>query len=641
METKLNLLLVEDSLDDAALILDHLASSGLKVSTTRVDTEAAFVAALTPDIDLICSDFSLPAFSHTRAFDLFKQSGLDLPFIVVSGTIGEMRAVECLRAGITDYVLKDHLDRLAPVIRRALAEAADRARRRNIEEQLRKSEARFRATFENAALGIALAEPSTRPIACNVALQRLLGYSEDELLSMTFRDLTHPDDLAADLAMYQELLDGKRDHYQIEKRYIRKGGQVVHTRLTASAVRAADGSLEYAIRMVEDITERKNLEAQLLRAQRLESIGTLAGGIAHDLNNVLAPILMSCQLLKLDARDDHTRKLINAIKHNAERGADLIKHILSFARGAQERRIPILARQLVREIVGIATGTFPKSIQVRADLPPDLWTVSGDPTQLHQVLLNLCVNARDAMPSGGELSITAENVELDAERAAVNPEGKAGPYVVFKVSDTGTGIPPDIRDKIFDPFFTTKEIGKGTGLGLFTALGIVKSHGGFMVLQTQPGKGTTFYIWLPAMSTHPAADTDSDEPRILPRGHGEIVLVVDDEASVRTITKQTLEAYGYSVLTAADGVDALATYARRLDDIQVVLTDTMMPLMDGTTLIYALKKLNPSVRVIAASGLSGPDQDDRARAAGARHILPKPFTADILLDCLHDVLCQD
>ncbi len=522
-------------------------------------------------------------------------------------------------------------------VERVLGVAQDITDRKGLEENLRKSEAEFRVAFLNAAIGMALVDIEGHALKSNPALQQLLGYSEAELRSKVFSEFTHPDDVAADLALYRELLAGGREHYQLEKRYLRQGGEVVYGRLTVSAVRGPAGHAQYAIAMVEDITERKRIEAQFLRAQRLESIGILAGGVAHDLNNVLAPILMSCELLQMKGLDEDARHLLGMIKGSAQRGAELVRQVLSFARGVEGRRLSVQPRHLIGEMVSIARNTFPKSIRVEFHLPKDLWTISGDPTQLHQVLLNLCVNARDAMPLGGQLTIEAENIPGDTWPPGLDPKVQPGSHLVIKVTDTGTGIPPEVREKIFDPFFTTKEVGKGTGLGLSTSLGIVKSHGGFIHLKSEPGKGSTFEVWLPANPRGHPSPAQVVKPR-LTLGHGELILVVDDEASLRAITRQTLEAYGYSVLTAMNGVDALAAYARHQDGIAAVLTDVMMPEMDGIALTLALKRLNPDVRVVAASGLSNPEHETKSISAGAKCFLPKPYDVETLLRGLTETL---
>ena len=402
-------------------------------------------------------------------------------------------------------------------------------------------------------------------------------------------------------------------------------------------VRNAAGAPKSILCINTDITERKRLETQFLRAQRMESIGTLAGGIAHDLNNVLSPIMMATELLKLKCEDPVNLSVLETVEMSARRGADMVKQVLSFARGVEGRRLLVQPRHLINDIKKILADTFPKNLELRFRTAPDLWNVVGDPTQFHQVLLNLCVNARDAMQDNGRLSVSAENFAVDESYAAMNIEASVGPYVVIRVQDTGSGMSPEVIERIYDPFYTTKELGKGTGLGLSTTLAIVRSHRGFIRVDSEVGKGTTFAIHLPASPESEAPSTDAGEAD-LPRGNGELVLVVDDEARIRTITKQTLEAFGYRVLLASDGADAVAIYAREQKEIAVVLTDMMMPVMDGPSTIQVLIKMNPEAKIIAASGMSANGPLAKATCANVKHFLPKPYTAETMLRALSCVL---
>jgi PAS domain S-box-containing protein len=388
-----------------------------------------------------------------------------------------------------------------------------------------------------------------------------------------------------------------------------------------------------------DITEQKRLEAQFLRAQRLESIGTLAGGIAHDLNNVLAPIIMSLELLRAELPGEGNRELLDLISSSAHRGADMVKQVLHFARGIEGRRIEVNLRHLIKDIERIVNDTFLKHIEIEVTTSDDLWSIIGDPTQIHQVLMNLCVNARHAMPQDGMLRITAENLMVDAQFAALNVESHQGPYVLIQVEDNGTGIPPEMIEKVFDPFFTTKEVGKGTGLGLSTSMAIVRSHGGFLRVYSEPGVGTTFKVYLPSHAA-PLVAAESTALGAIPKGNGELVLVVDDESAVREITRQTLEAYGYRVLLACDGSEAIAHFARHSDEVAVVLTDMMMPIMDGPTTIQVLRRMRPGVRIIGASGLSADQHIGSAMRLGVQQFLHKPYTAMTLLSALRDVLAR-
>ncbi|MFZ3167214.1 MAG: PAS domain S-box protein [Candidatus Methanoperedens sp.] len=387
--------------------------------------------------------------------------------------------------------------------------------------------------------------------------------------------------------------------------------------------------------IAKDITETKMLEAQLLRAQRMESIGTLAGGIAHDLNNVLTPIMLSLQLLKEKYTDQQSQKLLTILEQNCQRGANLIKQVLSFARGVEGERNPLQAKHIITEIEKVAKETFPRNIEIQTDIQKDLFTISGDATQLHQVIMNLGVNARDVMPDGGVLSITASNFFIDENYVRMHKEAKVGSYVIISVSDTGSGIPSRIIDRIFEPFFTTKEFGKGTGLGLSTALAIVRSHNGFINVYSEIGKGTTFKVYLPAIKT----EVQKEEEQLkLYIGNGELILVAEDEGSIREITSSTLETYGYKVLTSSDGAEAVALYAQNKDKVKIVLMDMMMPVMDGYASIRAIRKINPEVKIIAVSGLAEKDKLAKIGSSHAKAFLPKPYTAERLLKTIHEII---
>jgi two-component system cell cycle sensor histidine kinase/response regulator CckA len=382
---------------------------------------------------------------------------------------------------------------------------------------------------------------------------------------------------------------------------VTKDGREVIVDGRATIVRNPDGTPRSVLSINTDITEQKKLETQLLRVQRLESIGTLASGVAHDLNNILTPILMCAQALRGELGKEDRQSAIALIEESAQRGAGVVKQVLTFARAVEGERVLIKPSHLIEEMVDIARQTFPKSIEVSSRYPEDLWSIEGDPTQLHQVLLNICVNARDAMPSGGSLVIAAENFNVDEHYASTTPEAKVGPFVALRLSDTGAGMPRAMVDQIFDPFFTTKEVGKGTGLGLSTTLGIVKSHGGFISVYSEPGEGTTFKLFLPATTTH--EDLQQSKTSAVPiQGNGELVLVVDDEPKILSITKMSLEQNNYRVVSASDGPEALAIFARQMHSIRVVLTDIAMPHMDGVALVRALRKMKPDVTIVASTG---------------------------------------
>lgn len=403
-------------------------------------------------------------------------------------------------------------------------------------------------------------------------------------------------------------------------------------------MRTSQGQAPALLIAQTDITERKQLEAQYLRAQRMESIGTLAGGIAHDLNNILTPILVSAGLLKDTFEEPDLIELIDDIELAANRGAELVKQILTFARGAETKHASIEVHMLFKDIVRITRESFPRNIQVHTKIATELPWIEGDATQLHQVLLNLAINARDAMPEGGHLSLSAEQLQIDEHYSMMHPGAEPGRYVLISVKDSGHGITPDIQERIFEPFFTTKPYGQGTGLGLSTVQAIVKSHGGFMTLFSEIDKGTTFKLYLPTSDQLP---TQTKAQAQLLRGHGELILLIDDETSILSVTQQTLEAFGYRVITANDGAEAIAIYAERRHEIALVLTDIMMPIMDGMATSRAMMRLNQSVKIIAASGLNASATLTKLTDIGVRHFLPKPYTAESLLSKVREVIQPD
>ncbi|MBW4625601.1 MAG: PAS domain S-box protein [Brasilonema octagenarum HA4186-MV1] len=465
----------------------------------------------------------------------------------------------------------------------------------------------------------------------NKSAERLYGWKAKDILGKNANDILYKK-ISSQLkeALSQVNLTGE---WYGELSQIRKDGKelIVETRWTL--VRDEHGNPKSILSVKTDITEKKRLQTQFLRAQRLESLGTLASGIAHDLNNTLAPMLMSAQLLRMRISDERNQQLLQTLETNAQRGAAMVKQVLSFARGVEGKRTILQIKHLISEIEQFAKQTFPKSIEFCTDIAPNLWTISGDATQLHQVLMNLVINARDAMPKGGVLSIYGENFFVDENYARMNLDATVGPHIVITVKDTGMGMLPEVLDRIFEPFFTTKEVGKGSGLGLSTVLGIIKSHNGFISVSSKIGKGTQFKVFLKAVLEN---QTFSEESFELPMGNGELILVVDDEAEIREITKITLENYNYKILTACDGIEALALYAQNPENIKVVFVDMMMPDMDGLTTIRALLRINPCIKIMAASGLT--DNNKLIQNLDVEIFLSKPYNVKQLLQALHKIL---
>ncbi|HKQ32989.1 MAG TPA: ATP-binding protein, partial [Thermodesulfobacteriota bacterium] len=401
----------------------------------------------------------------------------------------------------------------------------------------------------------------------------------------------------------------------------------------------ASGSEPGTVSMLaRDVTESKALETQLLRSQRLESVGKLAGGIAHDLNNILQPILMSIQLLNTRISDDKSRNWLEILDRSAQRGADLIKQILSFARGLESRKQPFDIKYLAKDVKKILDETFPKLINLRMDIEEGLPPVTGDYTQLNQVFMNLCVNARDAMPEGGDLQIRIRKIARGKDEMPVFIESEVPDFIVIEVSDTGTGIAPEHMDSIFDPFFTTKSSDMGTGLGLSTVYGIIKGHGGFINVESRVGKGTTFTVYLPVVHTLDAADTLGEVHSNTPAGNGEMILVVDDESMITDMARTILEEYDYKVLVAHNGEEATRIFLTHKDEIYAAIVDMMMPVMGGKATIRTLKKERPALKVIAMSGYQREHELVDLKEAEVDAFLPKPFNSEKLLQTLDEVI---
>ena len=470
----------------------------------------------------------------------------------------------------------------------------------------------------------------------NQGAEKLYGWNAAEVQGKEASSFLHERNPAAFAAARATVIENGK--WTGECKHTSKEGDAVMVCSRWTLVRDEMGKPKAILIIDTDVTEQKRAEEQFLRAQRLEGIGTLASGVAHDLNNILAPILMGAAVLRRTEMPEADEMILSTIETCAQRGAHIVKQVLTFARGAEGARLLLQPAHLIDDMAKIAQGTFPKTIRVRIDYVQSLWPIEGDPTQLHQVLLNLSVNARDAMPAGGALTISAKNFPVDEHYASMTPGAKAGPHVLFEVKDTGMGIARQIIDKIFDPFFTTKELGRGTGLGLSTVIGIVKSHGGFLSVHSEIGRGTTFKVFLPAKVGELAGVEQSVTPA-LPPANGELLLIVDDEKPILQVAQALLEGHGYQVLTAGDAPEALAIFALRKDEIKLVLTDLAMPLMDGIALIRTLQKMKPDVCVVASTGQGSPEQlSHDLPGLNVRACLTKPYNKEMLLTTLRDTL---
>ena len=514
--------------------------------------------------------------------------------------------------------------------RQVFGVARDVTERKRIEDTLREQA----TLLDKAQDAIVVCDLEHRILYWNASAERLYGWKAAEVMSRSAEHLFHPGSEAFRAAVAATLSKGE---WVGELEQLDRQRKLLVVECHWTLVRDQEGKPKSILAINTDITERRKLEAHFFRAQRLESIGTLAGGIAHDINNVLAPILMSILMLQEGETDPARRDDLRTIETCARRGADMVRQLLSFARGAGGQRTRVDLRKIAAEVQNIVRDTFPKDITFRLKASALRCEVDADPTQMHQLLTNLCLNARDAMPRGGTLTVSVDPVVLDEIYAGMNFQAKPGPYVRIEVEDTGAGMPPEMLDRIFEPFFTTKETGKGTGLGLSTAHAIVRGQRGFVHVYSEPGKGSRFQIHLPAGLPPEARVEAAVEPSALPRGNGELILVVDDEESIRAMARRTLETFGYRVLGAANGAEAVSHYAQHRAEIAVVLTDMNMPVMDGAATIVALRAIDPAVRVVGSSGLAD-SHVVQAGGAGPYAFVPKPYTAGTLLVALRKIL---
>jgi PAS domain S-box-containing protein len=636
--TPLRFLHLEDNIPDSELIRETILQEWPHCRVDRVATRSEFLAALRQDrLDLILSDFTMPGFNGLSALALAGQHCPETPFIFLSGTIGEDAAVEALKNGATDYVIKDRMSRLVPVIRRALQSVRESSIRKETARKLREQA----ELLDKARDAICVTDIEGRITYSNPSAGRLFGWAGTDAQGQLFSQLLSKlgCTLQADAA---HLALKTSDSWTGELRMPGKDRDplVVESRWTL--VRDAEGQDQSILIINTDITEQVKLEKQFLRAQRLESIGTLAGGIAHDLNNTLTPILIAVDMLRHEISDQRLIRLLNVVDSSAHHGANLIRQVLTFARGAgiAGERAPVQPSLIIRDVVDLIRETLPRSIAISSDAAPDLHLVKGNSTELSQVIMNLCVNARDAMPDGGKLTLSAQNVVIAEATAQANPDAQPGPYVFIAIADSGCGIPPDIIDRIFDPFFTTKNPGKGTGLGLATVLGIVKTHGGFLQVKSETGQGTEFRIYLPAIFENAGTARKTPAVPAPVHGQGETVLVIDDEDGVREIIGATLEAYNYRAILAADGHAGIDLYRQHANEIKAVLTDLMMPVMQGTQVIATLHAIKPDLPILAMSGLLEAKKLDFTPEPGRLQLLQKPMSGEELLHALHALLHQ-
>lgn len=614
------ILIVEDEVIVSRDIRLQLELLGYQVvGETRHGEEALDqTRALNPDLVIMDIQLAGPMNGIEAAREVIEHTGKPVVFLTAFAS-GDMleQAKEVSPAG---YILK-------PFEERELRIVLDMAfYKEKVEYELRlKSNA-----LTAAANAVVITDRKGLIEWANKAFTLFTGYTPEEAYGKSPGDLLksgeHPPEFYR--TMWETISRGEVWNEEIVNK--RKDGSLYHEQMTITPIYAASGDITHFIAIKQDITKQKSLEKMYLRAQRLESIGTLAGGIAHDLNNILAPILMSSDLLLNETLQPDLRDMVELIQECAKRGADVVRQVLTFARGEDGNRSEIQLRHLVLELCRVSRETFPKNITIEESIPRDLWPVHADPTQIHQVLMNLLINARDAMPQGGKITLSAQNQEIAADELLPAPGLKKGPCVSISVTDTGCGIPADILENIFDPFFTTKELGKGSGLGLSSATGIIRSHKGVLLVESTPETGSTFTFYLPA-SQQKSEDTSIRELPRLPLGNGERILAVDDEDSIRWMIRNTLKSLGYKVELAENGRDALEKLQHQEDDpYQLILLDMMMPVMDGVQLIPILKEQYPQLPILIMSGMLPEKSPDQSPVIVNLPFLHKPFSIENL-----------
>jgi two-component system cell cycle sensor histidine kinase/response regulator CckA len=621
--TPIRVLLLEDDPNDAALALETLAAAGLEVTADVAGTRAEFMERVASgSYSLILCDFGLRGWDGLEALRWARASGYHAPFIYVSGTIGEDLAVECMKEGATDYVLKTNLARLPHAMSRALSEEKVRAERDRALKQLRDSEQRFGTAFRASPEGITISSLTDGT------------YIEAEVIGRTAGELGIWEDAEARTSLLAKLAGSEpvRAH---EARFRTRSGKILQVELSAEQIQIQATPCVLAI--TRDVTELRSLQQQLRQAQKMEAIGRLAGGVAHDFNNLLAVITGYGEIVrKRLSKQDPLHPKVEQILDAAERAAALTRQLLAFSRQQVLQPRILDLNLVVSDLDRMLRPLIGENVELSMVLDPDLGSVRADPGQLAQIVMNLAVNARDAMPGGGRLTIETSNVDFDPAYTSLHPPARPGAHVMLAVSDTGEGMNAETQSHIFEPFFTTKPIGQGTGLGLSTVYGIVKQSDGYVWVYSEVGVGTTFKIYLPRLDAPPAASPDE---RATPLGRGnETVLLVEDEETLRDLLRETLEGNGYTVLSASDGATALQTADAHAGPIHLIVTDLILPGMNGPRVAETIALTRPEMKVLCMSGYS-PEAVARLGVLGrSAGFLGKPFTSEGLLRRVRELL---
>ena len=639
----LNLLILEDNPDDAELAVKELARKGFNVKCTRVDTKKAFREALAEKPDLILADYFVPSFDAMAALQMYRQLKLEIPLIVYSGAINEEMAIECMKSGAIDYVFKDNLSRLGPVVKRALEEMKIYRKSKQAEEALRESEEKYRTLYNSSRDAIMIITPDKVFLNGNPACVKMFGCrDEDEFISLTPAALSpeyQPDgNLSVEKSQKMISIAMDQGSHFFKWKHKRVNGEEFYSTVLLARMKLYGKEILQAT--VRDITEHKKLEAQLRMAQKMEAIGKLAGGVAHDFNNILTVIMGNAGLALMEVgKDDTLRQEIEEIRKAGERAASLTRQLLAFSRKQIVQPEILDINELLIDTEKMLGRLIGEDIELLTIPEPALWQVKIDPGQIEQVIINLAINARDAMPKGGKLTIETANADLNENYFREHGiEGeKPGHYAMLAVSDTGTGIDKKTLEHIFEPFFTTKEVGKGTGLGLSTVYGIVKQNNGFLWVYSEPGQGTTFKVYLPEVKKE-ADQEKKEQTRVDDPGGSETVLIVEDNDLLRNFAQKALQGCGYRVLNAENGEDALMVCKEHDSQIDLMITDVVMPKMGGRETAKLLQPFYPQMKVIYMSGYTDNAIVHHGVLEPGLNFLEKPFTPEGLARKAREVL---
>jgi two-component system, cell cycle sensor histidine kinase and response regulator CckA len=637
MLTLLHVLIVEDRQADARLMVAELRQAGFDPKWTRVDTEPDYLEQLNAAPDIILADFSMPQFDALRALHLLRERGQDIPLIVVSGSIGEDRAVSTIKEGAADYLFKDRLARLGPAVKQALAQKQLREANRRAEQALRESLERTTSILDTANDSFIVMDAQGRIIDWNKQAEATFGWSRQEAVGRPLAETIIPEQYRQSHAQgLQEFLgtgEGPILNKRIEIVALRRDGRELDVELMVWPVRV-NGACTFSA-FLRDITERKRLEEQFRQAQKMEAVGQLAGGVAHDFNNLLTIINGYSEILATSLQEvDPARELVDEISRAGERAASLTRQLLAFSRKQVLAPQMLNLNTIVVDMEKMLRRVIGEDVDLATDLPPNLGSVHADPGQIEQVILNLAINARDAMPQGGKLTIETCNIELDQFYPDVPP----GPYVLLAVSDTGHGMTPEVKARIFEPFFTTKEPGKGTGLGLATVFGIIKQSRGHIAVYSEPGAGTAFKIFLPRLG-QPARSPQLHAGPQAASGGNETLLLVEDDDGVRALSRHVLQSNGYTVLVATThGGEALRICAQHKEPIHLLLTDVVIPELGGRELAEQLVRLHPEMKVLFLSGYTDDAVVRHGVLQAETNFLQKPFSPRVLAMKVREVL---